>query len=906
MGAIDPSPGNEALAMFAPAASAASARTSQPAQVGADRPRLLEEAVASGRYRDESQARVMLLAEHFGVFDDAKAQQVDDGFVSQGDLERVRDNPQLFGEDVAELAGHLLETLPGDFPDFPGEDVSIGQVAERIAGEAPPVTAGTSQAGEFAQQQIATIAQAASLGHVDSGQADAWLETVFAGVGPLDATQAIALVDAADQQDVPPALLLTVIEHVTRDLAGTQLEIALDGLAPVFGRIAERLHDGDPGNWSQALDRLYATARDLHARSGSAGQAMIIQSIASAYPDYDRFEYVGGLYSEEVADLGFNQALIAGFDAVGNTSAAGVMRVAMIDHVRGLHDSAADARETCARHEAMLAADLAAFGPGMTDAERADYTEGFWAVEAHANARDAAATADADLANALEHTSVELERMAAAGDHDAARLLHDGYSALALSPAHARQTLDFMERVFDRDATALFDTMFAALGEGFAEAPLTAALASLQATLVAEASASGADDAATRTMLEEFRGYVETFKDAKDAFAAFKKGFRVPEALDNAVDGLYALGEYLSLDPVAGADRRAELVAQFSDKQKQPGPFQGLMAVAGMLAAGNNLRTDPSWENFLAFSRTSLESSATAMGVLARAGKLVSVEDAASFSKFADRIVPWISLVINTTEFARQLGELDTAGDVIRLTGLGVNIVGDLVSFIPFAGTALKGVLTGVGAGLVLIGDVVDSIINGNRERDAVDEERRRLLDAAGIDALQIDRMIDNPALYSALGKFGLEPVQVDAAATRLIESNGHRTNDLGPWLSTLTIIASYGLQGEDALLAIELMTDLFDSAGPQGVAEAAAQGFPSQFFLNSAGVVLQGGASVEAGDALAADVREGWPRMLSALRSMPGQAPDPDPLMELFNSGQGEPNAEFFLGIALLSSGER
>ncbi len=75
--------------------------------------------------------------------------------------------------------------------------------------------------------------------------------------------------------------------------------------------------------------------------------------------------------------------------------------------VARLNEQYKDARSDYAAQEQRLGADLAAFGPALTEQQRNDYIEAFWNDPDHKPAKDA------------------LESTAAAGDSDSAKVLLD-------------------------------------------------------------------------------------------------------------------------------------------------------------------------------------------------------------------------------------------------------------------------------------------------------------------------------------------------------------------------------------------------------------------------------------------------------------------------------------------------
>src|SRR5690606_18379575 len=91
--------------------------------------------------------------------------------------------------------------------------------------------------------------------------------------------------------------------------------------------------------------------------------------------------------------------------------------------------------------EQQLAADMAVLGPGMTEAQRADYEEAFWADPEHAAVAKREAEAAERLAQTMELHGPELEARAREGDPEAAKLLMGGWEALARSPVHAEAAI---------------------------------------------------------------------------------------------------------------------------------------------------------------------------------------------------------------------------------------------------------------------------------------------------------------------------------------------------------------------------------------------------------------------------------------------------------------------------------
>lgn len=765
---------------------------------------------------DDTEALVLFSANFDSIDSDGNGQ------VSDGELEDFVTDPGAYRDSEAYQAAAHIHRQRGDglharldFGAGRGDrddgDISLEDVAHVLAAEQLPAGLSSQAQAAFITAQLAAVFRAAAERDLGTEDVDALLTQIFDDIPGNDPALAATLVRTAAANGAAPEWIADVLDRSTAMMTPADVDAVLQAVQPELAQAAAVRH-ADRGDDSdlvdqayeeRAVDRFYGALARVSDRAGDAGDAALAAALAPSFPDGD-LERIDNALADAVEHghgLGLVDALITALDGAGKTDGAASVTDALVDGVNAARGNAAEAQAELARHQAALDADLSAFGAALLPEERQAYIDAFWAQPQHNAALENARKADAVLATTLAGGA--LERAARAGNEDAAKALVEANALLANSTEHAAAALDFLVRLGNDEA--LLAVAEAALGDDLSERlsneVLAPALASEQTRLFAEAFAQGADQAAVNGALDAFDRILADLNNVDDALD-------LQGDLAGLRDGIRLLREGNVVEAAALADRLAadELGSRFN----------GMLAATGLVLAGAEMIDQPSLEHFLKLAAPGVEATAYALNALAGIG-LVSREASESFSKFAGRLLPGISLLLNGRQFLDELqalGNNGNAGDVIKLLGTGINIVGDIAGIVPVAGTAVDGVFTAVGTIIHGIGSFIDGLINGGRERAAVADDREAILTAAGIDEPLRAQLLGYPSLYAQLGTFGLDVGQVrvlGAEILQALDTAAETDNNRIEWIfHGLQIAAAHGLQGDQF---VAFMRDVISAA---------------------------------------------------------------------------------------------
>jgi len=476
----------------------------------------------------------------------------------------------------------------------------------------------------------------------------------------------------------------------------------------------------------------------------------------------------------DLVDAG-NSILNAGTDATGKLT--GEYKTAQAEY---------------AQHEARLAQDLAAFGPGMTDAEKRRYTEEFWKVPEHADAKAKLEGAESELAAAMEAGRPQLEQLARQGDADAARKLMEGYEALSSSLHHADDALAFvadMNKAENADLLGAIDQhtdgdIQTRMGEN----------------IVAVATPRAQGEAIAQAEQGDPRG-LEAFSGLMEAIGA---GSNMRE-LATEVRGLSETLKQLRENP--GQVRFDNLVQGWQEKSK----LGKAMAIAGVAAGIYTAATDPSEveriKAGLGAVKGGLEITAGVLGTFGSAAKV------AGAAELAGKFVPYVGLAIDAIQMGQDIQALmndPNIGEGIAAFGTGVSLLGDLAGCVPILGTLPDGVLGVAGELIHTLGGFISGIIEGNEAQEKLNDERASLLEKAGVpeDVRELLTASSNTHLQTQLGQLGMDREDFLSTLGELLDP---ALQDARPYLAAMDAAAAFGLKGDEAKAFIDTLRTEFE-----------------------------------------------------------------------------------------------
>lgn len=572
-------------------------------------------------------------------------------------------------------------------------------------------------------------------------------------------------------------------------------------------RVKENDDDGDSdGHATQtSIDHLTAVA-DL---ASDAGVKDIAQSLG------------GGLQSNLGEDRGdinqFDDAFEHLADDGKGARLAGALAVELINN-RGMADAGNEilneasnavdktreryneARGEMSQLEARLAGDLAAFGPGLTQEQRDKYIEAFWNTPERKEVKEKAEGLADQLSTQLETTGPALETLAAQGDSDAAQALLDGYEALAQSDEHAAESIAFVGRVNNNGqlAQVIDDNTDGNLEDRLGEKILAPALPRAQAQIFGAHQAegpAGADNAARdlKALLDPIKAGAKYVKLAK---SVAKLGDTIEKLSAADYDGAKAILEGWDDSSKLGKALKVAAVAQ--------GVYTGVQKFEdGDITGG--LR------DFIKSTKGGLEVTAGLLGTFGRA------ESAAKVAGFAAKAAPYLGLAIDGLQLADDIHNLTTdgadAGEVVSIIGTGVSLAGDVLNATG-VGEVIGVPLNVIGGVIHAVGGFISSIINGNEEREELQQDRQQLLEATGIDQHTRELLSFYPEQAAEIGTFGLNREQFLGELQRLRDDfDGGDSSNVEARMNGYRAAALFGLKGDEALRFAQMFTEQDPSA---------------------------------------------------------------------------------------------
>ena len=465
----------------------------------------------------------------------------------------------------------------------------------------------------------------------------------------------------------------------------------------------------------------------------------------------------------DLIDAG-NSILNAGTDAIGKLT--GEYKTAQGEY---------------AQHEARLAQDLAGFGPGMTQAEKTRYTEEFWKLPEHAEAKAKMEAAENTLARAMETGGPQLKQLARQGDSDAAKKLMEGYEALSTSVHHADDALAFVADVNKAENADLLGAI-----DQNTDGDIQTRMGE---NIVAVATPRAQGEAIAQAEQGDPRG-LEAFSGLIEAIGA---GSNMKE-LATEVRGLGETLKQLRANP--GQVRFDNLVEDWQGKSK----LGKAMAIAGVAAGIYTAATDPNEveriKGALGAVKGGLEITAGVLGTFGAAAKV------AGTAELAGKFVPYLGFAIDAIQLGQDIHALmndPNAGEAIAAFGTGVSLLGDLAGCIPILGTLPDGLLGVAGELIHAFGSFISGLIEGNEAQEKLDQERATLLEKAGVPADTrelLTGMDSRLLLQTQVGQLGMD--REDFLAT--LRGMGNATGIEGEaYLTAMSAAAAFGLKGDEA-----------------------------------------------------------------------------------------------------------
>lgn len=476
----------------------------------------------------------------------------------------------------------------------------------------------------------------------------------------------------------------------------------------------------------------------------------------------------------DLIDAG-NDILNAGTDAIGKLT--GEYKTAQAEY---------------AQHEARLAQDLAAFGPGMTDAEKRKYTEEFWKVPEHADAKSKLEGAENQLATAMEAGRPQLEQLARQGDEDSAKKLMEGYEALSSSLNHADDALAFVADMNKAENAELLGAI-----DQHTDGDIQTRMSE---NIVAVATPRAQGEAIAQAEQGDPRG-LEAFSGLIDAIGA---GSNMKD-LATEVRGLGETLRQLRANP--GQVRFDALVDDWQGKSK----LGKAMAIAGVAAGIYTAATDPSEveriKAGLGAVKGGLEITAGVLGTFGSAAKV------AGAAELAGKFVPYVGLAIDSIQMGQDIQALvndPNIGEGIAAFGTGVSLLGDLAGCVPILGSLPDGALGIAGELIHTIGGFISGIIEGNEAQEKLNAERADLLEKAGVsqDVRELLTASSNTILQTQLGQLGMDREDFLSTLGDLFDP---ALEDGRPYLAAMDAAAAFGLKGDEAKAFIDTLRAEFE-----------------------------------------------------------------------------------------------
>ncbi len=403
-----------------------------------------------------------------------------------------------------------------------------------------------------------------------------------------------------------------------------------------------------------------------------------------------------------------------------------------------------------------LAAQLSAFGPALTEQQKADF------IKAYQNHPDNAAvfqrleSAAANLARVVERQGPALENAAITRPADAQRL-GDALAHLATS-SQAATAVKMGARILADPASPLGQA-FAAVPD-FEKRVMEQGIPNAAAQIMALAATP---QDGLRQLKELLAPLAEAGSGLKDGYETIQEGL---DAIESAINGNY---------------NRLDVLAQdFAESS----PLARGMAVAGIVfgaASAVNAGREGNYLEMLnglaSTGQDGLELLAGATEALTRSGRLaqygVDAAQASRFASFATKLAPALGLVANATSFAMHFNDLrddPNIGEAVALMGDAIGVLGSAIELIP-GGQPVGIVVNGVGAVISTLGDAASWLL----ERHEFTSQQREFLQQAGVKEPLLSTLMDSDGerVRELVDELKITPEQVQRLAVEM------------PWLLT-------------------------------------------------------------------------------------------------------------------------
>jgi hypothetical protein len=550
------------------------------------------------------------------------------------------------------------------------------------------------------------------------------------------------------------------------------------------------------------------------------------------------------------------EKLINGLDRV---QAGNAVLDAGTDAVKSARETADKKASLLAKTEARLGAELTRLGPALTPEQTKSFTSAFWTRPDNAQIRTDASTSMDRLSQVLASSSSQLEQLGIQGDTGSVKELWAGYKSLAGTIDHADEALAFAGRINQSPDLAHRLAQKDAFGPDFekklGEEIVGPALPNAQAKAIA-ASKSGSYDEAMST----FSGYVKQLKKGKALVD-------LPGKIDKFGQDVAAIraGTYT-------VDQTKKLLEGWSSK----GVLDRSIAVATVGFGLYDLKSDiqngdaiKAIKDTLSTTKGGIELTSGLLHVMGRAGAATKVASVGS------KLIPYLSLgadVITGYQDLDALRDGVSPGDVVNLVSDLFSLGGDVASFVPGVGTAVKEVTGVAGLALHFIGDALNG---GDPSSFNLSETADILEKTQGLDEGKARALIGSTqeGWGGEMARLGLKPEQIHDLLTRNRPPLFAFSDGLGSYMvvsrpnSIFNALAAFGLSGDDAYAFLS----------KYGGAQAAFDGLSNGFVDPQASL----GRALDTGDF--SRYRE------NALRMLPGGIAD-----EL-RRHQGPANRQYF-----------
>ncbi len=582
-----------------------------------------------------------------------------------------------------------------------------------------------------------------------------------------------------------PKVFVESLDDATAEMSPHQVDALLEKLSPELDEASQKVlgtHDGE------AFVRHVATVSE---RAGQQGVQVLADALAiglaqpTVHGEFNApvVEYLRDLLAEGKATA-LNETLISTLKRTGQTVVAQVFETVVVDTVKKLQETYEQASADYQEANERLHAELAVLGPTLTPEQIQEYERQFWELPRNKAIREAEEAGGDALSEALTEHQATLERAAIDGNDGAARTLLKSYELLARSLEHADESIAYFGNV-NQGSEDLFKALSAVAPDGdlekhLEETILPEAVPNAQAELLAQGWSGDA-------LLEE---QAQLFKNLRQS-GKFQK---IPGAINDflvAAEKIRA-GDY---DPVSDA------LKSWDNKSKFEKALTVATVVAGIYGADEKFEDGKLPEALQSLLTATDGGIRLAIGLLGTYSKAVGIaaESAVDMAQMSGKLLPGIGLAIDLLELAKDVKAFDdgaSPGDIVKVIGTAVSLVGDLAGFIPWVGTAVDTLLGVIGTGIQTLGNM----LNGEETQlDIAREEQLELLMKLGFsedEALLISEGANN-GLTLEYAQFDLTPEQMLEAlyvSGREVDGTYLAYEDYA-WLSH--VAAVFGLEGD-------------------------------------------------------------------------------------------------------------